>query len=48
MVKSFLKVCKQITKYNKIKKPVLVLKSGRSPEGAQGSDVTYGCSNGFG
>ena len=27
----FLKVCKQITKYNKIKKPVLVLKSGRSP-----------------
>ena len=31
----FLKVCKQITKYNKIKKPVLVLKSGRSPEGAK-------------
>ncbi len=31
----FLKVCKQITKKNKIKKPVLVLKSGRSPEGAK-------------
>ena len=31
----FLKVCKQITKTNKIKKPVLVLKSGRSPEGAK-------------
>ncbi|WP_268543990.1 4-hydroxybutyrate--CoA ligase [Candidatus Nitrosotenuis cloacae] len=29
----FLKVCKQITK--KMKKPVLVLKSGRSPEGAK-------------
>ena len=31
----FLKVCKQITKNNKIKKPILVLKSGRSPEGAK-------------
>jgi len=31
----FLKVCKQITKSNPIKKPVLVLKSGRSPEGAK-------------
>ena len=31
----FLKVCKQITKKNTIKKPVLVLKSGRSPEGAK-------------
>ena len=31
----FLKVCKQITKKNVIKKPVLVLKSGRSPEGAK-------------
>jgi len=31
----FLKVCKQITKKNEIKKPVLVLKSGRSPEGAK-------------
>ena len=31
----FLKVCKQITKKNTIKKPVLVLKSGRSPEGAR-------------
>ena len=31
----FLKVCKQITKKNAIKKPVLVLKSGRSPEGAK-------------
>ena len=29
----FLKVCKQITKNNK--KPILVLKSGRSPEGAK-------------
>jgi 4-hydroxybutyryl-CoA synthetase (ADP-forming) len=29
----FLKVCKQITK--KLKKPILVLKSGRSPEGAK-------------
>ena len=28
-------VCKQITKNNAIKKPVLVLKSGRSPEGAK-------------
>ena len=31
----FLKVCKQITKNNEIKKPILVLKSGRSPEGAK-------------
>jgi 4-hydroxybutyryl-CoA synthetase (ADP-forming) len=31
----FLKVCKQITKKNSVKKPVLVLKSGRSPEGAK-------------
>ena len=31
----FLKVCKQITKINAVKKPVLVLKSGRSPEGAK-------------
>ena len=31
----FLNVCKQITKKNTIKKPVLVLKSGRSPEGAK-------------
>ncbi|MEE2605630.1 MAG: acetate--CoA ligase family protein, partial [Thermoproteota archaeon] len=31
----FLKVCKQITKKNEVKKPVLVLKSGRSPEGAK-------------
>ena len=31
----FLKVCKQITKNNAVKKPVLVLKSGRSPEGAK-------------
>ena len=31
----FLKVCKQITKMNAVKKPVLVLKSGRSPEGAK-------------
>jgi len=31
----FLKVCKQITKINAVKKPVLVLKSGRSPEGAR-------------
>ena len=31
----FLKVCKQIAKNNAIKKPVLVLKSGRSPEGAK-------------
>ena len=31
----FLKVCKQITKLNAVKKPVLVLKSGRSPEGAK-------------
>jgi 4-hydroxybutyryl-CoA synthetase (ADP-forming) len=31
----FLKVCKQITKNNKVKKPILVLKSGRSPEGAK-------------
>ena len=31
----FLKVCKQITKMNAVKKPILVLKSGRSPEGAK-------------
>ncbi|MCH7966749.1 MAG: acetate--CoA ligase family protein [Thaumarchaeota archaeon] len=31
--KEFLKVCKNITK--KLKKPILVLKSGRSPEGAK-------------
>ena len=31
----FLKVCKQITKQSVVKKPVLVLKSGRSPEGAK-------------
>lgn len=31
----FLKVCKRITQTNKVKKPVLVLKSGRSPEGAE-------------
>jgi len=31
----FLKICKQITRLNSIKKPVLVLKSGRSPEGAK-------------
>ena len=31
----FLKGCKQITKQNAVKKPVLVLKSGRSPEGAK-------------
>ncbi|MDE1826291.1 MAG: acetate--CoA ligase family protein [Thaumarchaeota archaeon] len=33
--KEFLKVCKQITRLGHIKKPVLVLKSGRSPEGAK-------------
>ncbi len=31
----FLKICKQITRLNSIRKPVLVLKSGRSPEGAK-------------
>jgi 4-hydroxybutyryl-CoA synthetase (ADP-forming) len=31
----FLKICKQITRLNTIKKPILVLKSGRSPEGAK-------------
>ncbi|HYL66961.1 MAG TPA: 4-hydroxybutyrate--CoA ligase [Nitrosopumilaceae archaeon] len=31
----FLKICKQITRLNSVKKPVLVLKSGRSPEGAK-------------
>lgn len=49
--REFLKICKEITRLNKIKKPVLVLKSGRSPEGAKaamshtgalmGSDETY-------
>lgn len=49
--REFLKLCKQITRLNQIKKPVLVLKSGRSPEGAKaamshtgalmGSDETY-------
>ncbi len=33
--KEFLKVCKQITRLSQVKKPVLVLKSGRSPEGAK-------------
>jgi 4-hydroxybutyrate---CoA ligase (ADP-forming) len=33
--KEFLKVCKQITRLSQAKKPVLVLKSGRSPEGAK-------------
>lgn len=33
--KEFLKVCKQITRLGVVKKPVLVLKSGRSPEGAK-------------
>lgn len=33
--REFLKVCKQITRINKVKKPVLVLKSGRSLEGAK-------------
>ncbi|HJU13245.1 MAG TPA: 4-hydroxybutyrate--CoA ligase [Candidatus Nitrosotalea sp.] len=33
--REFLKVCKQITRLGEIKKPVLVLKSGRSPEGAK-------------
>lgn len=34
-VKKFIAVCNNITKKNKIKKPILVLKSGRSPEGAK-------------
>src|SRR5574338_950469 len=33
--REFLKICKQITRLNQLKKPVLVLKSGRSPEGAK-------------
>lgn len=33
--REFLRVCKQITRLNQVKKPVLVLKSGRSPEGAK-------------
>jgi len=33
--REFLRICKQITRLNQIKKPVLVLKSGRSPEGAK-------------
>ncbi len=33
--REFLKVCKQITRLGQTKKPVLVLKSGRSPEGAK-------------
>ena len=31
----FLKICKQITRLNPTKKPIVVLKSGRSPEGAK-------------
>ena len=31
----FLKICKQITRLNQVKKPIVVLKSGRSPEGAK-------------
>ena len=34
-VRKFLTTCKKITKTNKTKKPILVLKSGRSPEGAK-------------
>lgn len=33
--REFLKICKEITRLNQIKKPVLVLKSGRSPDGAK-------------
>ncbi len=33
--REFLRVCKQITRLGQLKKPVLVLKSGRSPEGAK-------------
>ncbi len=33
--REFLRVCKQITRLAQAKKPVLVLKSGRSPEGAK-------------
>ncbi len=33
--REFLRICKQITKLNSTKKPVIVLKSGRSPEGAK-------------
>ncbi len=33
--REFLKACKQITRLGQTKKPVLVLKSGRSPEGAK-------------
>jgi 4-hydroxybutyryl-CoA synthetase (ADP-forming) len=33
--REFLRVCKQITRLNRVKKPILVLKSGRSPEGAK-------------
>ncbi len=33
--REFLRICKQITRLNQVKKPVLVLKSGRSPEGAK-------------
>jgi len=33
--REFLRICKQITRLNQIKKPVLVLKSGRSLEGAK-------------
>lgn len=33
--REFLRVCKQITRLASVKKPVLVLKSGRSPEGAK-------------
>ena len=41
----FLKVCKNITK--KLKKPVLVLKSGRSPEGAKAAMSHTGALDGF-
>ena len=34
-VKNFITVCNNITKNNKIRKTILVLKSGRSPEGAK-------------
>lgn len=33
--REFLRVCKQISRLGQVKKPVLVLKSGRSPEGAK-------------
>ena len=41
----FMEIAKKITV--KIEKPIIVLKAGRTPEGAKGGDVTYWRFNGI-